>query len=166
MPKILETKRVIAATRKLISIAREVSVPIVVTEHVPDKLKPIIPDIATHLGDDYKPITKTTFSCWGEPKFREALEALDRKTLLLVGIETHICVLQTALEARAAGYRVFVAADGVSCRNMSDHGVALGRMTRAGVELVTWEMVAYEWMRSADSPEFKRVLPHIKSGLV
>ncbi|MBN1442985.1 MAG: isochorismatase family protein, partial [Planctomycetes bacterium] len=88
-----------------------------------------------------------------------------RRTLVITGIETHICVLQTAIECREAGYSVFVLADGVGARSRFDHDAALARMARSGVELVTWEMVVYEWLRRADSPQFKRVLPHVKSGL-
>ena len=139
--------------------------PILITEHYPEGLKPTIPEIAEHLGEKYKPITKRVFSCYPQKEFRDAVEKTGRKTLIVVGIETHICVLQTALEVLEAGYKVFVASDGVSCRSRFDHDMALDRMKRAGVELTTWEMLAYEWMRRADTPEFKRVLPHIKSGL-
>lgn len=165
MPKVVETGRVTAVMKKLISIARELDVPILITEHYPEGLKPTIPEIIKHLGDDYIPITKRVFSCYPQKEFREAIEKTGRRTLVMVGIETHICVLQTALESLEAGYRVVVATDGVSCRSRFDHDIALDRMKRAGVDLVSWEMVAYEWMRRADTPEFKRVLPHIKSGI-
>lgn len=165
MPRIENSERVTAVTNKLVTIARELAVPIVVTEHYPEGLKGTIPEIAEHLAADYAPIVKRVFSCWGADPFRRALEESGRKTLVLTGIETHICVLQTAVQCAAAGYKVFAAVDGVSCRSPFDHEAALGRMTRAGIELVTWEMVAYEWMRRADTPEFKRVLPHIKTGV-
>lgn len=165
MPKVFDTERVTAVINKLVSIARELHVPIIITEHYPEGLKPSIPEIADHLGEDYKPITKRIFSCYPQKEFREAIESSGRNSLVMVGIETHICVLQTALECLEAGYKVFVSTDGVSCRSKFDHEIALDRMKRAGVELLTWEMAAYEWMRRADTPEFKRVLPHIKSGL-
>jgi len=165
MPKIFNSDTVTAVTNKLVSIARELDVPAVVTEHYPEGLGHTIPAVAGHLGGDYKPIEKRVFSCYGAKEFRRALEELGRSTLILVGIETHICVLQTALQCLEAGYTVFVAADGVGARSRFDHETALGRMQRAGVTLVTWEMIAYEWMRRADTPAFKKVLPHIKSGL-
>ncbi len=165
MPLVMESERVTAVVNKLISIARELDVPALITEHYPEGLKPTIPEIAKHLGEDYKPLLKTVFSCFGADGFREAVEKTGRSSLIAVGIETHICVLQTVQQGLDAGYRVYVAADGVSCRKEFDHRTALDRMQRAGAELVTWEMVAYEWMRRADTPEFKRVLPHIKAGI-
>ena len=165
MPKVRNGRGVVAVTNKLVSIACELEVPVIITEHYPEGLKPTVAEIAEQMGEDYKPISKTVFSCCGEEKFNDAVKRSGRKMLLLTGIETHICVLQTALQLKEAGYEVFVAADGVSCRSDFDHDLALDRMKRSGVELVTWEMVAYEWMRRADTPEFKKVLPHIKSGI-
>jgi nicotinamidase-related amidase len=165
MPMVKNGPGVVAVTNKLVSIARELDVPMIITEHYPEGLKPTVSEIAEHMGDDYQPIYKTVFSCSGEPKFNEAVSRSGRKMLVLTGIETHICVLQTALQLKEAGYEVFVVADGVSCRSDLDHETALERMRGSGVELVTWEMVAYEWMRRADTPEFKKVLPHIKSGV-
>ena len=165
MPKVKDTEKIARVTNKLVTIARELSVPFLVTEHYPEGLKGTTDEIKDHLGEDYRPIVKRVFSCWGEESFRGAVEESGRKTLLMTGIETHICILQTALQCREAGYSVFVARDGVSCRSAFDHQAAFERMMQAGVELVTWEMVAYEWMRRADTPEFKTVLPHIKPGL-
>ena len=165
MPMVKNGPGVVAVTNKLVSVARELEVPVIITEHYPEGLKPTVGEIAEHLGEDYRPIYKTVFSCCGEPKFNEAVSRTGRKMLVLTGIETHICVLQTALQLREAGYEVFVAADGVSCRSDFDHEIALERMRAKGVELVTWEMAAYEWMRRAGTPEFKKVLPHIKSGI-
>jgi nicotinamidase-related amidase len=164
MHKVFDTDRIVGVIKKLVSIARELTVPILITEHYPEGLQPSIPEIKAHLGEDYKPITKIIFSCYGSKELRGAVEDSGRKTLVLVGIETHICVLQTALQFKEAGYRVVVVQDGVSCRSKADHEAAIRRMERSGVETVTWEMAAYEWMRRADTPEFKRVLPYIKEG--
>jgi nicotinamidase-related amidase len=165
MPKIIDTDRVTAVTNRLVSVARELEVPILVTEHYPEGLKPTIPEIAKHLAGDYKPLLKRIFSCYGSNEIREALEETNRSTIVMVGIETHICILQTAMQCKEAGYHVCVVADGVGSRSKLDHDVAIERMLLDGIELVTWEMVAYEWMRRADTEEFKRVLPHIKKGL-
>jgi nicotinamidase-related amidase len=165
MPVIFNGKSVAAVTNKLVSIARELEVPTVVTEHYPEGLKPTIAEVADHLAADYRPIEKRVFSCYGSKEFRRTLEDHGRNTLIIVGIETHICVLQTALQCLEAGYTVVVAVDGVGARSRLDHETALERMRHAGVSLVTWEMVAYEWMRRADTPAFKKVLPHIKTGL-
>jgi nicotinamidase-related amidase len=165
MPKIIDTDRITAVTKRLVSVARELAVPILITEHYPEGLKPTIPEIALHLAEDYKPLLKRIFSCYGSKDFREALETTGRQSIVMVGIETHICILQTALQCKEAGYHVHVVADGVGSRSALDHDIALDRMARAGTILLTWEMVAYEWMRRADTEAFKRVLPHIKKGL-
>lgn len=165
MHKIVNPDKTVKVINKLISIARELETPIIITEHYPEGMQPSIPEISEHLAEDYKPITKIVFSCYGEPDFVDAIKNSGRKTLVLVGIETHICVLQTALQCVEAGYQVFVVQDGISCRNLSDHEAGLKRMERNRVELITWEMVTYEWLRRADKPEFKKVLPLIKEGV-
>ena len=116
MDKVIETERVVAVAKKLVSVARELEVPIVVTEHYPEGLQPTIPEVVEHLGDDYRPLLKRIFSCWGADNFRQAIEESGRRTVVLAGIETHICVQQTALECVDAGYKVFVLADGVGAR--------------------------------------------------
>ncbi len=165
VPLVNETKRMVAVARKLVSIARDLEIPLTITEHYPEGLKPTVPEIAEHLGEDYAPLVKRVFSCYGLEEFRDALENSNRRTLIVTGVETHICVLQTVLQSLDAGYKVFVVADGVGARSQFDHDIALNRMAAAGAQIVTWEMVVYEWMRRADTPEFKKVLPHIKAGL-
>lgn len=165
MPKVINSEKIVTVTNKLVSVARELAVPIVVTEHYPEGLKPTIPEVAGHLGDDYKPLVKREFSCFGNQGFRQALDARTQRTLVMTGIETHICILQTALQAAQVGFTVFVAVDGVGSRAQFDHDMAIERMRSSGIQFVTWEMVTYEWMRRADTPDFKRVLPHIKEGI-
>jgi len=165
MPKVFDSARITAVINKLVSIARVLSIPILITEHYPEGLKPSIPEITDHLGGDYKPITKKVFSCYGSEELLRNIHTLNRKTLVLVGIETHICIFQTAIQFKESNFDVFVLADGISCRSRFDHELALERMRCSGIELLSWEMAAYEWMRRADTPEFKKVLPFIKDGL-
>jgi len=134
MPMVVDPKGVVAVTNKLTSIARELEVPVIITEHYPEGLKPTVPEISEHLGEDYRPILKRVFSCCGEERFVRTVEETGRRMLVLTGIETHICVLQTALQLKELGYRVFVAADGVSCRSKFDHDIALSVEMRPDTE--------------------------------
>jgi len=107
-------------------------------------------------------IGKLSFSCFGEPEFVKALQELDRSTLILVGVETHICILQTALDAMAAGYRVHVAEDGVGTRDQLNHEVGLRRLQEAGTVVTCIESLLFEWMERCDIDAFKSVVNLLK----
>jgi len=109
-----------------------------------------------------EPIEKVSFGCFGEPAFVDALEAAGRRQLLVVGVETHVCVLQTVLAGMERGYEAFVARDGVGSRKPSDYEAGLARMAANGAQLVTVEMAMFEMLRAAGTPEFKKILPLIK----
>ncbi len=167
--KIVRIDEILAAQKKLIAIARELDVPILVTEHYTKGLGHTLPELVDALGgppeaegSNYRPIEKISFSAFGNDEFRDAVEVSGRKSLILMGIESHICVLQTALEGAALGFDVHVVPDGISARHESSHEFALEKLRRYRVEIDTGEMVTYQWLRRAGTPEFKRVLPHIK----
>ncbi len=164
MEMVKNTKKIIHAHNKIIRIAQILGVPIVVSEHYPNGLGHILPEIVETLGNDYQPIEKVIFSAWGESKIRQAIESHNRKTLLITGIETHICILQTVTEAIAAGYDVHVMMDGVSARGRIEHKMALEMFKLLGAGLTTWESVAYQWMRTSEAPEFKQILEVIKDN--
>ncbi len=169
VPLVLAHERLVEVQCKIIAAARELAVPIVVTEHYSKGLGATIPEIVAALGGTaadsaYRPLEKIIFSAWGDEGFRNALEATGRHTPVMIGIETHICVCQTALEAAAAGFDVHVVPDAVSCRNEEGQTFGLARMRDYGVALDTWEMLVYQWMRRAGTPEFKRILPLLKAG--
>lgn len=110
----------------------------------------------------YQPIIKRVFSCFGAPEFPEALAATGRHRLLVAGIETHICVCQTALDALLRGYQVHVVADGVGTRRREDHEIALARMRQEGIVITTSEALLYELTERADTEEFKGLLGLVK----
>jgi nicotinamidase-related amidase len=102
-------------------------------------------------------IEKIAFSCWGEPEFRRALETLDRKRVLLAGIETHICILQTAVDLKQAGYTPVVIEDCTSSRRESDKRIALKRLQAEGILLSSCESILFELMREAGTERFRAV---------
>lgn len=139
----------------LLAAARELAVPVVASEQYPAGLGPTVADIAGKLrpGEVFE---KTAFSCYADAALRRRLEA-GGDQVILAGIETHVCVLQTALELLEAGRRVFVVGDAVSSRQGDSKTIALQRLANSGAVIVTTEMVIFEWLRRADRPEFKPV---------
>jgi len=144
----------------LISGMQALAVPVLCTEQYPRGLGRTVPVVAGLLGDGV--IEKTAFGCLGEPGFVERLEATGRRTLFLCGIETHVCVLQTALAARERGYRVHVVADAVGSRRAADRELGLLRMREAGCVISQTEMALFELLERAGTPEFKAILPLVK----
>jgi nicotinamidase-related amidase len=92
-----------------------------------------------------------------EPKYINLLKEYNKNQLILIGIEAHVCVLQTALEMKDYGFDVFVVVDGVSSRSEFDLKYGLKRMKQNGIHLITAEMVLFEWLRQAGTPEFKEI---------
>lgn len=146
----------------LLHTAEVLHVPIVVTEHHPEAIGPTLEPVSNHL-DGAGLFRKDVFGCFGDEEIRRAVtEKKGRRTLLLAGCETHICIMQTALQALELGFDVYVAADGVSSRTELDWKIGLERMGRAGAVTATSEMIAYELLRRSDIPEFKKLLPVFK----
>jgi nicotinamidase-related amidase len=162
-PHVLDGDGVLDRTTRFIRASRTLEVPVVWTEHYPKAFGPTLPPLRDALSG-LEPISKTSFGCFGEPRFVSAVESSERKVLYLVGSETHICIQQTALGALEHGLDVVLLADCVTARSQVDHEVALERLTAAGVTLTTWEAVVYEWMRASGHPCFKQVLPLVKGG--
>lgn len=154
----------------LMRAARITGVPIVITRQYPQGLS----DIETPLrawvqleardGAVVHEVDKMSFDCFAEPAFAQLMSSLDRRQLIVCGMETHICVTQTAVSGRARGFDVQVAADACCSREQECHELALGRMADAGVTRTTAESVAYELVGRAGTPEFKALLAAVKAG--
>ncbi len=146
---------------RLVKLSAIFSLPVVLTEHYPQGLGYSVEEIKGALPE-YNPIVKRIFSCFGVPEFEEALVATGRRRLVVTGIETHICVSQTVMDALQRGYRVHVVADATGTRKRQDHQVALERLRQAGAQVTTSEAFIYEVTCRADGEEFKRVLDLVK----
>jgi nicotinamidase-related amidase len=145
---------------RIIRGSQVLAIPVIWTEQNPEGLGPTIPEIADLLKAE--PIAKFAFSCCGEEKFTHALRATGRKQVLLAGIETHVCVYQTAMDLLAAGYEVFVVADAVSSRTFSNKHLGLTKMKDAGAELTSVEMALFEMLRVARGEQFKQIIKIVK----
>lgn len=137
----------------LLSAARELSVPLTISEQYPKALGRTVPILAE--ATTVKPIEKLEFSCLRNPAIRSELGKPRDCDLVIAGIEAHVCVLQTALDALNAGYTVFVVADAVTSRNPESKERALRRLGSAGCIVVTTEMVVFEWLGTAAAPQFR-----------
>lgn len=146
---------------KLIQGFKALNLPIMVTEQIPEKLGPTIPELADELAG-VKPIAKETFSCWVNPCFHDELESLTRRHVVLTGIECHICVYQTALDLIANGYAVHLVTDAVSSRTPENCRVGIDAIKTAGAYLTSTEMVLFELLRSAADPKAKEIFKIVK----
>jgi nicotinamidase-related amidase len=160
-PAVCERERVLGKLELLIAAAGVFGIPVMLTEQYPSGLGPTLGEIRGLLPE-VRPLEKIDFSCVSSPGFCERLSGFGRNQIVLAGIETHICVVQTALELDSRGERVFVAADASSSRRPIDHEFGLRRMDRAGITLMTAESVVYEWLRRAGTEEFKRLRARLK----
>ena len=147
---------------RIIQVAHTLELPILATEQYPEKFGSTNTQIIEHLGENIHPIPKLSFSCFGSPEFRTALEATGRKQLLVVGMETHICVMQTVLDAMNEGYEAFAVRDAIVSRKKREYATGLKRMARNGAQVVTTQMAIFELLREAGTPEFKQLLPLLK----
>jgi nicotinamidase-related amidase len=156
-----ESDMLIANLKNLIQGLRIMGIPIVWLEQYPEGLGPTNEELAIHLTG-LKPIRKISFNACKNPAFIEAIEKIERKQVLLAGIETHICVYQTALGMKSLGNEVQVVVDAVSSRTLLNKKIGLERMKDEGIAVTSVEMAIYELMQTADGEEFKQILQLLK----
>jgi nicotinamidase-related amidase len=162
LPKMFNRETLISNSRLLLRLGHIMSLPLLATTQYVKGLGPTVPEIAELMGD-VVPCEKLAFSGFGSEAFCAELNKYDdRDTLLLCGVETHICVMQTALGALNNGYTVHVALDGVGSRTEENWRVGLNRMEDAGCVISTTEAIIFELIRRSGSAEFKAMLPHLK----
>lgn len=161
LPAIQGAQQVVANTRLLLHAARTLDLPVVMTTQYLKGLGATHADVAA-LAPAGTPFDKLTFSCFGSPEFTEALSSTSRKTLLLCGVEAHICVLQTGLDALARGYAVHLVTDATGSRLASNAELGHRRLEAAGAVLSGAEMAIYELLGASGTPAFKSLLPHFK----
>ena len=147
--------------RTMILGAQVLDVPILLTEQYPQGMGVTVPEVA-ELLEGVEPITKTSFSCCGEDAFSAAFAALGREQAVLVGIETHVCVWQTAYDLLESDYEVHVVADAVSSRDADNKHIGLENMRDSGAILTCTETALFELLRVAEGPKFKEILKLVK----
>lgn len=147
-------------TGKLIRGMNILNIPILWVEHNPGGLGETVPEIAKLIQD--KPITKLSFSCCGERRFMETLESSKRRQILLAGIESHVCIYQTAADLLCSAYEVQVVADAVSSRTLQNKEIGLQKVKDAGGTWTSVETVLFELLKVANGAKFREILNIVK----
>ncbi len=159
VPSIRGHQKLIWNTRRLVDGAGILEVPVVATEQYPRGLGPTVAEI----GDKLDSIPeKSMFSCRECSSIIEHARDTNRHQMVLTGIETHVCVLQTALDFVAAGLDVFLVTDATGSRFRKDQRIAIQRMQSQGINLITTESVLFEWCEVSGTPEFKKISELVK----
>ncbi len=163
LPPIFEKERLVRNAQLLIRLANILKLPSLATTQYSKGLGNTVPEIASLLTNT-EVMDKLSFGCFGNEQFCSAIKALPgkRNTLIVCGMETHICVMQTVMGALDKGYIVHVAADAVSSRTELNWKVGLKRMQAAGAVISSTEMVIYELLRASGTTAFKEMLQYLK----
>ncbi|HTR64530.1 MAG TPA: hydrolase [Terriglobales bacterium] len=163
LPPIFQKEQLVRNSQLLIRLAGILKLPTLLSTQYAKGLGNTVPEIASLLPDT-SPVDKQMFSCLGSEVFCSMLKRLpgNRNTVLLCGMESHICVAQTALAALREGYLVHVASDAVSSRTEWNWKIGLDRMKSAGAVISSTEMIIYELLRSSGAPAFKEMLAYLK----
>jgi nicotinamidase-related amidase len=154
-------EELLANAMKVIKGAKIFNLPIIVTEQIPEKLGQTLPLLAQELTGSAT-ISKESFSCWGNSQFKEKIESFGRREVIIIGIECHVCVYQTANDLIHNGYDVHVVADAVSSRTKENSAIGIGAMNNSGAHITSTEMILFELLRSADDAKFKEIYKLVK----
>jgi nicotinamidase-related amidase len=160
-PVMSDPRRVLHNCVLLMRAAQRLGVPILVSEQYPKGLGPTMVDLRPYLPVEGA-LPKLHFSAAADEAILAKLQGVGRGQVVIAGIETHVCVLQTAIDLKAKGFEVMVAADACASRRIESEQMGWSRMRQCGVELLSVEMVLFEWMHKAGTPEFKELSPLIK----
>ncbi|MDO8606628.1 MAG: hydrolase [Phaeospirillum sp.] len=160
-PVMAEPRRVYRGCALLMRAAVRLGVPLVVSEQYPKGLGRTVGELLD-LAPEGAVMEKIHFSCAADAAILERFRQFDRKQVVIAGIESHVCVLQSALGFKAEGFEPVVVADACASRTDSSYQTAMLRLTACGVQVVTVEMVIFEWLHRAGTPEFKELSALIK----
>ncbi len=141
----------------LLEAAKILGIPVTVTEQYPKGLGPTVEEIRESIGEGFSPIEKVVFSCARSPEFETAIKDINRNSVLLCGVETHVCVLQTAIDMVNKGYTVYVPADAVISRRELDWEKGINLIEKAGAVVGTTETFLFQLLETAGTDEFKQI---------
>ncbi|MGX5915241.1 hydrolase [Aliidiomarina sp. Khilg15.8] len=155
-PAIDQSEAIVERNQWLINIANDLAVPVVVTEQYPQGLGHTVAALQPQIKHADL-LQKLHFSAFQDADGADHMKQLNRPQVVITGTETHVCVLQTALDLQGAGFQVFVVADAVGSRAPDNKALALDRMRQAGCSIVSSEMVAFEWLHRCATDEFRNI---------
>ena len=161
IPSMSRQQALIDNLSRLVRGITALKMPIILTEQYPEKLGGTVAEISS-IPDDPILVSKRCFSCWQESTFRNKLNSVNHENVILAGIETHVCVYQSAIDLIINGFNVHLVADAVSSRKDSNREFGIERMKQDGVKLTTTEMVLFELIGVAQGEDFKQILNIIR----
>jgi isochorismate hydrolase len=144
-------------TAILLNAANELNVPVITTAQYPKGLGKTEAFITQNLTDSSRTFEKTRFSCFGADGFTTHLTLLNKKQIILTGVEAHVCIFQSAIDLGQAGFDVYVVIDAIASREFTSYESALTRLKQANVSLLNTESVLFEWLRDASHEKFKTI---------
>lgn len=162
MPVISNGEEVVSRTVRLLHGAAALGMDVIASEQYPKGLGSTLPEVSTWFPEKSVIAAKTSFSVFGEAEFMRALNARKRKVMIFAGVETHVCVLQSVIDALQNGYEVIVAADAVGSRRESDKIYALEMIRQLGGAVLSSEAILFMLLRSAGNPAFKSISKLVK----
>jgi nicotinamidase-related amidase len=157
----VDPERTVSNAGALIEAAEQFGIPVLFSVHNPDKLGGFLPELTGKISGP-RLLGKMEYDCFQNEGIAQAIGATGRKTLLLAGIEGHVCIFHTGAGALRRGYRVHVVQDAVTSRSASDKQVGIHRLDRAGAVISCTEMMIFELLNRAGTEEFRALLPLIK----
>jgi len=161
LPVMADPEQVVRNSAVLIQIAKALNIPILWCQQVPKALGPTVGELSSLL-DGAEPIDKSTFSCCGDEAFMKRIDALKAQTAIICGIESHVCVFQTAMDLIKHGLYVHVVADATSSRTNENKTIGINRMAKEGAVITSTEMLLFELLRDAKHPKFRELAKLIK----
>ncbi len=163
MKAVQKPERLVSNTILLAKCAKVLGVPVIATTQYKKGLGPIISEIETHLDAAFS-IDKVEFDCFSNIEFQNLLQQLPLTIdkFVICGVEAHICIFQTAVSGMTRGFKPWVVTDAVSSRKKDNKKAALRLLNSLSIPCASTEMIVYQWLRRADTPEFKAMLPDLK----
>ena len=157
LPVVQNQQQIVFNAHRLLVGARLFGVPVVISEQYPQGLGSTVKELAPYILEDTVVLPKKTFSVYEDIGLRTEIDTRKRSQIILCGIETHVCVLQSAFDLRRAGHEVYIVADAVGSRFLGDQETALRRVEISGMILTTTESLLFAWCRTAEHPQFKDI---------
>ncbi len=154
--------RMIENTVRLLKTAELLSIPVIYTEQYPQGLGATVDEIKESIPEDSQYFEKTGFSCCATESFQKAVRDTHKRQIIVTGMETHVCVMQTALELQEDGFEIFVADDAVCSQKMAHWKSALNRIRQTGITAAPTESLLFEWLRDSSHEHFKTVSGYLR----
>ena len=157
-----DTEKILIRQKIMLNAAKEFNLPVIITEQYPKGLGKTVSGLSMLFREEWPVLDKTSFSCFGDIGFRREVERRPLKSLVLMGVETHVCIQQTAIDALARGFQVFLVSDAVNSRKQDDSQISIDFMRDMNVHVTSSESLIFSLLKDASHPLFKKVVSLLK----